>query len=67
MVLELTAAALDYEDPGHDECNEVKPCSLNEKCEQVSINAQLKRFVCSCDSENNFRRINGKYKSEIFS
>jgi len=60
LIKESTAAAIDYDDPGHDECNETKLCSTNERCEQVSINAQLKRNVCLCDRDNSFRRINGK-------
>jgi hypothetical protein len=58
---ESTAAAIDYEDPGYDQCNQTKPCSVNEKCEQVSINVQLKRYMCLCDRDNGFRRINGEY------
>ncbi|UJR37839.1 hypothetical protein I4U23_030529 [Adineta vaga] len=57
--IQSTAAALDYDDPGHDECNETKLCGANEQCEQVSINAQIKRNICSCDRKNGFRRING--------
>ncbi|CAF0992232.1 unnamed protein product [Rotaria sp. Silwood1] len=54
-----TAAALDYDDPGADECNETKLCPINEQCEQVSINAQIKRKICLCDHNNDFRRIKG--------
>ncbi|CAF3884978.1 unnamed protein product [Rotaria magnacalcarata] len=55
----LTAAAADYDDTGFDECNETKLCPMNEKCEQVSINAELKRNVCLCDGDGEFRRIKG--------
>jgi hypothetical protein len=55
-----TAAAIDFDDPGQNECNATKPCPANEQCERVSINAQLKRNVCLCDRENGYRRINGK-------
>lgn len=57
---ESTAAALDFDDSGRDECNETKSCGPNERCERVSINAQLKRNVCLCDRDNGYRRINGK-------
>ncbi|CAF0871946.1 unnamed protein product [Adineta steineri] len=57
--IESTAAAIDYEDPGRDECNETKLCAINEQCEQIAINAQLKRNVCLCDRKNGYRRING--------
>lgn len=57
---ESTAAALDFDDPGHDECNETKSCGLNEHCERISVNAQLKRNVCLCDRDSGYRRINGK-------
>lgn len=60
--LESTAAAIDVDDPGSDECSATKSCSINEQCEQVSINAQLKRNVCVCNRENGYRRINGKKK-----
>ncbi|CAF0943448.1 unnamed protein product [Rotaria sordida] len=56
--VQSTAAAIDYE-PGTDECNGTKSCPTNEKCEQVSVNAQLTRNICSCDRNNYFRRING--------
>lgn len=57
---ETTAAAMDFDDPGTDQCNQTNPCSLNEQCQQVEINAQLKRRMCLCDLEKNYRRINGK-------
>ena len=57
---ESTAAALDFDDPGRDECNETKSCGPNEHCERVSVNAQIKRNVCGCDRDNGYRRINGK-------
>ncbi|CAF4358617.1 unnamed protein product [Rotaria socialis] len=55
----LTAAAADYDDTGFDECNETKLCPINEKCEQVSINAELQRNVCLCDGDSELRRIKG--------
>ncbi|CAF3864394.1 unnamed protein product, partial [Rotaria sp. Silwood2] len=57
--VQSTAAAIDYDDPGFDECNETKLCPTNEQCEQVSINAQLKRNICLCDGNNDYRRIKG--------
>lgn len=59
LKLEITAASTDYDDPGYDECNETKSCAINERCERVSINAQLQRHVCLCDRNSGFRRING--------
>jgi len=63
---ESTAASIDFDDPGYDECNETTPCPANEKCEQVSINAQLKRNICFCNTDNGYRRLNGKKEKKIF-
>lgn len=65
--LEMTAADGGYDDPGHDECNQTKPCAINERCEQVSINAELQRNICLCDRNNGFRRINGNRNRFNFS
>ncbi|CAF1062140.1 unnamed protein product [Adineta ricciae] len=57
--VQSTAAALDYEDPGRDECNDTKLCKINEQCEQISVSAQIQRNICSCDHKSGYRRING--------